>query len=168
MFMRATSTHFATCRTVLCPFHSLCLLLLGPALPLRSSIRFFPPHPDAIEIEVNDGSREERQQLAYDESANDRNAQRTPEFGSGSRTERQRQGSEQRRHRRHQNRTEAQNARFEDGIARVHAVVAFFFTSPISRMIPIMAMTLRSVFVIINASNAPPPAEGSVERIVIG
>ncbi len=47
-------------------------------------------------------------------------------------------------------------------------MMAFFFTSPISRMMPIMAMTLRSVLVSISASSAPTPAEGRVERIVMG
>ena len=47
-------------------------------------------------------------------------------------------------------------------------MMAFFFTMPISRMMPIMAMTLRSVLVSISASSAPTPAEGSVERIVMG
>ena len=47
-------------------------------------------------------------------------------------------------------------------------MMAFFFTMPISRMMPIMAMTLRSVCVSISASSAPTPAEGSVERIVMG
>ena len=46
--------------------------------------------------------------------------------------------------------------------------MAFFFTRPISRMMPIMAITLRSVWVSSSASSAPTPAEGSVERIVIG
>ena len=47
-------------------------------------------------------------------------------------------------------------------------MIAFFFTMPISRMIPISAITLRSVLVNLSASSAPTPAEGSVERIVIG
>ena len=47
-------------------------------------------------------------------------------------------------------------------------MMAFFFTMPISRMMPISAMTLKSVRQIISASSAPTPAEGRVERIVIG
>ena len=46
--------------------------------------------------------------------------------------------------------------------------IPFFFTRPISRMMPIMAITLRSVWVSSSASSAPTPAEGSVERMVIG
>ena len=47
-------------------------------------------------------------------------------------------------------------------------MMAFFITMPISRMMPMMAMTPRSVRVSISASNAPMPADGSVDRIVIG
>ena len=47
-------------------------------------------------------------------------------------------------------------------------MMAFFFTIPINRMIPIRAITLKSVLVIIRASSAPTPADGSVDRIVIG
>ena len=46
--------------------------------------------------------------------------------------------------------------------ARAKSIIrmAFFFTMPISRMMPIMAMTLRSVWVSIRASSAPTPADG--------
>ena len=47
-------------------------------------------------------------------------------------------------------------------------MIAFFLTIPIRRMIPISAIRLRSVPVSISARIAPTPAEGSVERIVIG
>ncbi len=47
-------------------------------------------------------------------------------------------------------------------------MIAFFFTMPISRMIPIRAITLKSCRQIISASSAPTPADGSVERIVMG
>ncbi len=53
-------------------------------------------------------------------------------------------------------------------MAKSIIMMAFFLTIPISRMIPIMAMMLRSVFHSIKASSAPTPADGSVERIVIG
>ena len=94
---------------------------------------------------------------------------------------RERQGPEQRRHGGHQDGTETQQARLIDRVARsscppLRSVssaksimrMAFFFTMPISRMMPIIAMMLRSVRHSINASSAPTPAEGSVERIVIG
>ena len=47
-------------------------------------------------------------------------------------------------------------------------MIAFFFTMPISRMTPMSAMMLNSVLKRRSASTAPVPAEGSVERIVIG
>ena len=47
-------------------------------------------------------------------------------------------------------------------------MMAFFFTIPISKIMPIMAITSSSLPAIINASSAPTPAVGSVERMVIG
>ena len=47
-------------------------------------------------------------------------------------------------------------------------MIAFFLTIPMRRMIPMSAMTLRSIPHSIRAMMAPTPAEGSVERIVIG
>ncbi len=47
-------------------------------------------------------------------------------------------------------------------------MMAFFSTMPISRMMPMSAMTLKSVRQSIRARSAPTPAEGRVERIVIG
>jgi hypothetical protein len=47
-------------------------------------------------------------------------------------------------------------------------MMAFFLTMPISRITPISAMMLNSVWNSISASTAPTPAEGSVDRMVIG
>ena len=47
-------------------------------------------------------------------------------------------------------------------------MIAFFLTMPISRMTPISAMIENSVLNAINASSAPTPADGSVERMVSG
>ena len=47
-------------------------------------------------------------------------------------------------------------------------MIAFFLTIPMRRMIPMSAMTSRSIPQSIRAMMAPTPAEGSVERIVIG
>ena len=44
----------------------------------------------------------------------------------------------------------------------------FFFTIPISRIMPMRAITLRSRRYNNSAMSAPTPAEGSVERIVMG
>ena len=47
-------------------------------------------------------------------------------------------------------------------------MIAFFFTMPISKMIPISAITDRSTWKISSERIAPTPAEGSVDKIVIG
>ncbi len=47
-------------------------------------------------------------------------------------------------------------------------MIAFFSTMPMRRMIPIRAMTEKSVRQIIRDSKAPTPADGSVDKIVIG
>ena len=47
-------------------------------------------------------------------------------------------------------------------------MIAFFLTMPISRMMPMMAISPRSLPVNSKASKAPTAAEGSVERMVIG
>ena len=47
-------------------------------------------------------------------------------------------------------------------------MMAFFFTMPISRMMPMMAITSSSLPASHSASSAPTPAVGRVERIVIG
>ena len=46
--------------------------------------------------------------------------------------------------------------------------MAFFLTMPISRMMPITATMPSSCPASIKASKAPTPAEGKVERMVIG
>ena len=46
--------------------------------------------------------------------------------------------------------------------------IAFFFTIPMSRMIPMSEMTDSSMRQTISARSAPTPADGSVERIVTG
>ncbi|MNJ79347.1 hypothetical protein D3C77_773370 [compost metagenome] len=47
-------------------------------------------------------------------------------------------------------------------------MIAFFFTMPISRTMPMMAMTSSSLPLRYSASNAPTSAEGRVERMVSG
>ena len=47
-------------------------------------------------------------------------------------------------------------------------MMAFFLTMPISSTMPMSAMTENSVRQMISARNAPTPADGSVDRIVIG
>ncbi len=47
-------------------------------------------------------------------------------------------------------------------------MIAFFLTMPISKITPIKAIRLNSVSNANKASNAPTPADGSVDRIVSG
>ena len=47
-------------------------------------------------------------------------------------------------------------------------MMPFFFTMPISKMMPMKAITVSSVLNSCNASSAPRPADGSVEMMVSG
>ena len=47
-------------------------------------------------------------------------------------------------------------------------MMAFFFTMPMSRMMPMSAISEKSMWQMSSASSAPTPAEGRVERMVIG
>jgi hypothetical protein len=53
-------------------------------------------------------------------------------------------------------------------MAKSIIMIPFFLTIPISRMMPISAMTERSKWNARRASSAPAPADGSVDRIVSG
>ena len=61
----------------------------------------------AIQVEVDDWCREQREQLAQDETAYDGDAQRPAKFGAGAGPQCQRQGTEKGRHCRHKNWPEA-------------------------------------------------------------
>jgi hypothetical protein len=52
--------------------------------------------------------------------------------------------------------------------AKSTSMMPFFLTMPISRMIPMMPITSSGMPNNIRVSNAPSPAEGKVEMIVIG
>ena len=47
-------------------------------------------------------------------------------------------------------------------------MIAFFFTMPMRSSTPIRAMMLNSMPTAMSAISAPMPAEGNVERMVIG
>ena len=53
-------------------------------------------------------------------------------------------------------------------MAKSIMMMAFFLTMPISRITPIRAIRLNSVWNISSASTAPTPADGRVERMVRG
>ena len=100
---------------------------------------------------------------------------------AGAEAERERQRAEQRGQRGHHDRAEAQQAGLVDRLlgsrpssrsassAKSIIMIAFFFTMPMSRMMPMSAMMLKlGARTASSASSAPTPADGSVERIVIG
>ena len=55
-----------------------------------------------------------------------------------------------------------------DSSAKSTIMMAFFFTIPMSSTMPTSATSERSVPQTISATSAPMPAEGNVDRIVIG
>ena len=52
--------------------------------------------------------------------------------------------------------------------AKSTIMIPFFFTMPIKRMMPMTEMTPKSVLKSMRASTAPTPAEGRVDRMVMG
>ena len=52
--------------------------------------------------------------------------------------------------------------------AKSISMIPFFLTIPMSRMMPTIAITLRSKPNAISSNSAPIPADGRVERIVMG
>src|SRR5271165_893069 len=81
---------------------------IADAVP-RESLR------QPIEPQVDDRGGVEREHLAHQQAAHDGDAQRMPQLRTGSATERQRQAAEQRRHRRHHDGPEPQQAGLVDG-----------------------------------------------------
>ena len=53
-------------------------------------------------------------------------------------------------------------------MAKSIIMMAFFLTMPISKITPIMAMSENSVLNAISASSAPTPADGRVDKMVMG
>ena len=95
---------------------------MRPASPRRRRRAPAPPAPSArrqpVEGEVDHRRGEQRQHLADDQAADDGDAERMAQLGAGAGAEHQRQRAEERRHRRHQDRPEAQQARLVDRLAR--------------------------------------------------
>src|SRR5262245_934073 len=73
------------------------------------------PSAETLQRQVDDGRREQRRQLADDQSPAGGVSEGLPYLRSGASSYRQRDSAEKRRHRRHQDRAEAQNSRFPDG-----------------------------------------------------
>ena len=71
----------------------------------------------SVEGQVDHRRRVQRQQLADDQAADDGDTERAPQLRPNAAAERQRQRTQQRRQRGHQDRTEAQQARLIDRVA---------------------------------------------------
>ena len=76
-----------------------------------------------VEAEINDRCREQGQQLAENQTADDRHPERVAQLRAGSAAEHQRQCGKKRRHRRHQDRPETQQAGLIDRLARQLSLV---------------------------------------------
>src|SRR5262245_12635635 len=72
----------------------------------------------SVEGEINDWRGVERQRLANDQPAHDGQAERAPQLTAHAVAQRQRQGTQQRRQRRHHDRPEAQQTGLVDGLPR--------------------------------------------------
>ena len=59
---------------------------------------------------------------------------------------------------------------FSRSASRAKSIImmAFFLTMPMSRMMPMSAITLNSIRQMSSASKAPTPAEGKLDRMVMG
>jgi len=118
----------------------------------------------------------EGQDLAYDQSADNRDAERTAQFGTFAKVDRQRHCPQGRRHRGHHDRTEALQAGFVDRFAQLKLKAALgiereidqydlvLFDDPDQQDDAIIAIMLNSVPVAISASTMPLPADGRVAR----
>ncbi len=86
---------------------------------------FLAEHSQAefIESEIHDRRGVEREKLAYDETANDGDAERTAKLRARTRSEGQRKSAEESSHRGHQDGTKTEHAGFEDGVLGVHATL---------------------------------------------
>ena len=131
----------------------------GMRAPLAFSLATTMPksHRQVVEENVDDGRGVKREHLAEEQSANHRNAQRPAQFRTDAAAESERQPAKQRGHRGHHNGPETQQAGLVNGVGRNSCpalrsassaksiiMMPFFFTMPISRMIPISATTLSS------------------------
>ncbi len=140
------------------------MLMRPPAAPSAA-----PPQPRQLcdagrtaapggRKEVDDRRRVQRQDLAEDQPADHGDAQRPAQFRPDAGAQRQRDAAEQRRHGGHHDRPEPQQAGLVDRLQRRLALACarasraksiimmpFFLTMPISRMMPMSAMTLKSV-----------------------
>src|SRR5579859_836576 len=146
------------------------------------SVAFFAksPKPELVESEIDDRGGVERQELAHDEAADDADAERAAKFGAGAGAESQGRVPKSAamvviRMGRKRNMQASKMASSVDlppsrsaCSAKSIIIMAFFFTMPMRRTIPMMEMILRSCLKSMRASIAPTLAEGRVEMMVSG
>src|SRR6266850_6159451 len=90
-----------------------------------TTIPFLPEAgSQAIESQIDHRCCEKREDLAEDESSDDRDSKRSPQFGTRSGTERERYAGKERRQRRHHDRPETQQAGLIDRIGGLLVFVA--------------------------------------------
>src|SRR3984885_13423598 len=76
------------------------------------------PLPQPVKPQINHWRGVEREQLTENQAAYDRDAERTSQLRARTRSERQRQTAEQRRHGRHHDGAEAQQTGLKDRLLR--------------------------------------------------
>ena len=105
------------------------MLLPDPAFPSQGTgdaagaIAVAPA--EAVEIEVDHRRRIERQDLADEQAADDRDAERLAQLRAVAEADRQRQGAQDRRHGGHQDGPEAQDGGLVDRLGGIEPIVAF-------------------------------------------
>src|SRR6185437_9405334 len=85
------------------------------------------PLAEMLEVVIDDRRDEERQQLRYDEPADDGQPERTPGAAARAECKRNRQAAHERGHRRHHDRTEARHAGLEDRLFRRQVLMTLRF-----------------------------------------
>ena len=96
-------------------------------------IALFSKHaePQTIEHEIDNRCGVESEELAHDESSNNRDTKRAAQLRTCTCSKRQRQGAEERGHGGHENWAEAQHTRFKDGVFGALATFPFGLKSKI-------------------------------------
>src|SRR5271170_7072339 len=97
-----------------------------------------PTNSQAVERKVNNRRGVERQHLADDQASDDRDAERTSQFRTGSSAQGERQGAEYGGHGGHQYGTKAQQAGLIDGVFRALFVDAFSGESEIDHQYAVL------------------------------
>src|SRR5690349_12982137 len=92
-----------------------------------SAVEPCAPELEAVEIEIDDRRGVQREHLAKNQAADNRDAQRTAQLRASPQAERQRQAAQQCGHGGHDDGTESQQTCLENGRLRALALGAFGF-----------------------------------------